>query len=1301
MSEGLPKVGELVAGRYRILQELGRGGYGVVYRARQDVMGRDVAIKILNPEAAQKESEVERFRREVFHASGLRHPNTIQLFDFGETNGLFFIVMEYLEGVNLRDHVMMHGALTHDQALEVTLQILKSLREAHEHGIVHRDLKPENIFLLDTGSEDEIFVKVLDFGLSKYVEGSPSKEPTLTKEGVIFGTPQYMSPEQAYGKKVRPETDIYALGLLVFEMVTARSAFTGRSSMEILIKQVSQPLPNLPDKLQGTVVADFVEVCTQKEQEDRFSNAGSAYTWLVRKRSEISMVSMLNTIPKAPEELAPPTPVETLAEQSHAEPISLSYPPVEEFDIEMRLAQLPLMGRERELDELMHWSRQSLYTGGVAWVTGGIGVGKTRVVDEWIRHLELEGVHVLLGSHHEDGGTLEGLREALTPVIERPSNESATIPDQLSFDRIKELRGILNADSDRESELGQDWAFASIEQSLYALARIRPTVLVLEDLQYADSFTLRLLDHWQEELAGRSIPLVLVLTSRTDEMGNSEKLNQLSNLTGRYVGMSFAYALHLNRLTEDDSRKLLRYLMPLRDDVVEYIAGLAKGNPLFLTQVIRYLAEENFLAYDEGHGHWAPAEGIDLRGRLVPPTLQDLLLRRVKTLVSNHKLGSVLKALLCRAMILGNRFELRLLKDLLHREGRQDLESYMDDALQRLGRSGVLNATVMGNQAAMEFAYNITRRALLDSEISVGENLAEIHRIAAEVKHEFYKNAARERRGELASSIAEHFQSAGNRKEALSWLMTAAEHAEEAQDFRAALDCYNDAESTLTESLDPDGERLLQIRLAQGRLHTFLGEFGHAEYALERAREEAQRVGDTVGQALTGESLAGVLQLLARYDEATDYYQSTIQLFTSYQDTAGVLRCRVGLGEVERYKGHYLRATEVFSSCLKDALKEELPEIEVRCLYGLGQCYYAAGKLNDARDAFQKTRKRAELGKNWRLVSQVDIELALMAFLTESTARSEALATAALEAKRNLGDSLGQSFAHLTLGMCLRRCSRIGEAEYHVRRARTISERLAHKYGVAKAILLEGEIAWMKGDLDEALKFGMEALQLHIELADSHGEALSLIYLGLFEIERGKPEDARKYLTAALDLGGKEALGLYQANCLLFLGMCYESEGEFEEAVALYGEALQLSEGFGNREIASLAAISLAKLHLVMGDIEAAKTEIPIARNQAELLGNNIALMFAVAGEAWLARLLNNPHVLQNSLQKLRLLSDNRSGMNLRVPERLTHLGAKTVDRLSPKISSPIVLAVAEVIESLGSEDLANGLRKKLSAKEA
>ena len=160
--------------------------------------------------------------------------------------------------------------------------------------------------------------------------------------------------------------------------------------------------------------------------------------------------------------------------------------------------------------------------------------------------------------------------------------------------------------------------------------------------------------------------------------------------------------------------------------------------------------------------------------------------------------------------------------------------------------------------------------------------------------------------------------------------------------------------------------------------------------------------------------------------------------------------------------------------------------------------------------------------------------------------------------------------------------------------------------------------------------------------------------------------------------------------------MTFEGQGDLEEAVAYYGESLQRAEAAGNREIASMAAISLAKLHLVMGDLEAAKSEIPIARTQAERLGNNIAMLFALTGEAWLANMTQNPHVLQESLQKLRVLADKRTGANLRVPERLVVLAGQSMQVQPEKKARKAVNALLEVVEALGADDIAAKARAEL-----
>ncbi|MEZ4460961.1 MAG: AAA family ATPase [bacterium] len=497
---------------------------------------------------------------------------------------------------------------------------------------------------------------MLDFGLSKYVEGSKAKEPTLTKEGVIFGTPQYMSPEQAYGQRVRPETDMYALGLLIYEMVTARTAFSGRSSMEILIKQVSQPLPNLPDRLQGTLLADFVQICTQKQIEDRFPNAGEALEWLSKKKKESEIEPPI----VSPQRITTPegSPAVAITPDTYSHVLLT---PDASFDV--RLASLPLVGREEDLDRLMLWSRQALHNGGVAWVTGELGVGKTRLIEEWIRHFEMEGAIVLRGDYYEDCPPLEGLRAALAPLTEREVDAQQTFPTVLNLKTVTELRHILLADDaeNRAPEHGQDWAFAAIEHAVFTVATVKPTVLVLENLHWADSFTQRLLDHWQEEMATRSAPLLLVFSSRTDEIGTSQKLNTISGMGRRFANVSFAQDIHLQALTAENSRRLLAHLLPLADDVRDRIMGLARGNPLFLVEIVRWVMDQGALE-QRTDGMYAFSRDSQTES-WIPPTLGDLLLTRVRTLVTQHALGAVLAAILTRAVLIGTRFELRILKD--------------------------------------------------------------------------------------------------------------------------------------------------------------------------------------------------------------------------------------------------------------------------------------------------------------------------------------------------------------------------------------------------------------------------------------------------------------------------------------------------------------------------------------------------------------------------------------------------------------------------------------------------------------
>ncbi len=269
---------EILNGQFQILQKIGSGGMGSVYRALQRDMNRMVGIKILHPKLANRTDLVARFRREARAMSQLTHPNTVKVFLYGELeDGPLYIVMEFLEGKNLNQTVRSEGPFTIERALPVLIQASGALDEAHRAGIIHRDLKPENIFLVQSGTLRD-FPKVLDFGLAKV--GERQMRPgslILTQEGMVFGTPEFMSPEQAQGKPLTPASDIYSLATILYEMLTGKLPFDARSPMEFIQLQVmAPPIPlsqRVPGKTFPVELQQIIDRALAKRSEQRFPSA--------------------------------------------------------------------------------------------------------------------------------------------------------------------------------------------------------------------------------------------------------------------------------------------------------------------------------------------------------------------------------------------------------------------------------------------------------------------------------------------------------------------------------------------------------------------------------------------------------------------------------------------------------------------------------------------------------------------------------------------------------------------------------------------------------------------------------------------------------------------------------------------------------------------------------------------------------------------------------------------------------------------------------------------------------------------
>ena len=235
-------VGREIAGRYRVIAKLGEGGMGAVYRGEQISLKRKVAIKVLRPELSADPGLVRRFNSEAELVAKLSHPNTVNIYDFGQDpGGALFIAMEFLEGRSLRQ-LTQEGPLPPVRALAIARQIAASLADAHAHGIVHRDLKPDNVMLTERGKERDV-VRVLDFGIAKLRDDNRATVNAMTQAGDLVGTPQYMAPEQIRGETVDGRTDVYALGAILYEMTTGRLPFEGTTVMAILSKHLTEAPP--------------------------------------------------------------------------------------------------------------------------------------------------------------------------------------------------------------------------------------------------------------------------------------------------------------------------------------------------------------------------------------------------------------------------------------------------------------------------------------------------------------------------------------------------------------------------------------------------------------------------------------------------------------------------------------------------------------------------------------------------------------------------------------------------------------------------------------------------------------------------------------------------------------------------------------------------------------------------------------------------------------------------------------------------------------------------------------------------
>jgi tetratricopeptide (TPR) repeat protein len=1133
-------------GPYTILEPLGRGGMGVVYRGQHTETGQIAAIKTIT---VPNETLLASFRREIHALARLRHPGIVRILDEGVDDGLPWYAMEVLEGTSLRAFARNRSQLA--IALTLARRLCAPLAFLHGEGIVHRDLKPDNVLVSREGRPI-----LVDFGLASFFAGTSGREALELVQG--GGTILYTAPEQILGEPVDARADLYSLGCVLYELLTGKPPFVARTANDLAVAHLqvapappSTIVPGLPPALD-----DLVLRLLAKEPSERVGHADAVAAALAGLGAGDS-------------------------------------PPSDEPSPRAYLYRARFAGREHAMgDAARHLDRLATGAGGLLFVEGESGVGKTRFALEVAREGAERAAHVLAGecspqaprdSSVTGGAPLAALRRPLQTIADRCRERG-----QVETDRLLGARGKLLAlyEPALTNLPGQEAYPAPVElmagaarlrlnaylaETFGALAASRPVVMILDDLQGADELTLDFLAHLLRGGYLERKPILVVGTYRSEEQG--EGLREL-------IAAPRAAHIRLGRLEETAVDAVLSDMLALSpppSSLSQYLCRHSEGNPFFVTEYLRAAVEDGLLARD-GAGRWRfDAEGADLERLGTPGSLRDLLRGRVANL------PPVATRAAEAAAVLGREVDTDLLA---HTAGIREGE--LLDALGELIRRHVLEDTGTGR---LRFAHDKIREVVYDD---LGPKIrAALHRAAA-VAVERSEAAGSQA---LAAALGRHWEEAGEVEKARGYYLVGAREAEARYAHGEAEQLYR---AYLRLAVEPTPERVT-ARIELGNLLRMVGRTKIAADEHELALEEARGAG-LPGHEATALRLLGLdYAELGQLEEARGLFVSALDSMERLGDRSGAALTLRTLGITHVQQGRPEEACALFEKALALHREDRNRSEEAVALSNLAAATVDTGRVDEAMRYYEEALKLHREAGSRRSEAIAMGNFANLLINQGRLDEARPLLDETLRIKREVGDRRGEGITLGNLALLVETCGQLEEArafyEAGLAIQREIGDRLSEGDALTNLGILTGEM----GDGVEARRLLREALEIHRDVGNRRFEGLTLNGLGALDIAEGRLESARARLSEALAVHRATGETRYQAFVLLDEAALERVSEDLPRAEELLDRAEALLKEHGDRT--HLALCLCERGHLALALNRPARALLDEAARAVEALG--------------------------------------------------------------------------------------------------